>query len=127
MIGFKINANGSYNFRWSDRGWTEGKLWVSYAVDQIAKRRNLPQGAGWVYDLDLEMLKTIEKQFENLSEIVFWNDIVSCELDLHLTVKGDMNFMYQFKSKKPRGQIAIEFLVLLCQIQIIPMRHKVDV
>lgn len=105
MIGFDINARGSYGFKWSRGAWTEGKMWLGEALKIIPRS---PENKG-----SKHILKGIEKQFEKLGKIYFWNYVVNCGLDLHLTVKGDMNFMYQFQSNKPSDQIAREFLEIL--------------
>jgi hypothetical protein len=55
----------------------------------------------------------IEAQFKKIGQNMFWSHVINFGLDLHLTVKGDFNFMYQFKSSKPSDQIASELLKII--------------
>lgn len=105
MIGFKLSATGSNGFRFNSSAWTEGDLWVGKALKVIPKNplKNA-QGA---------VLQEIEAQFKKLGQIYFWNYIANFGLDLHLTVTGDFNFMYQFQASKSAEQIAAELLKII--------------
>lgn len=105
MIGFELNATGSYGFKFNSSAWTEGDLWIGHALKAVPKSP-LKKGQGVI-------LNAIEGQFKKLGQTMFWSYVVNFGMDLHLTVKGDMNFMYQFKSSKPSDQIARELLQLI--------------
>ena len=109
MIGFNLNATGSYGFKFSSGAWTEGHLWMGDALKLVPKNplKSL-QGA---------TLKAIEGQFKKLGQTMFWNYVINFGMNLHLTVKGDFNFMYQFQASKPAEQIAQELLQIIANQQ----------
>lgn len=105
MIGFELSARGSHGFKFSSSAWTEGDIWIANALKAVPKSP-LKQAQGILVD-------GIEAQFKKLGQIMFWNYVVNFGMDLHLTVKGDFNFMYQFRSSKSSDQIARELLKLI--------------
>lgn len=105
MIGFKLNATGSHGFKFSSSSWTEGSIWIKHALEVVPKNPLKTAQKG--------LIDGIEDQFKKLGQIMFWNYVVNFGMDLHLTVKGDFNFMYQFKADKPSDQIATELLQLI--------------
>jgi hypothetical protein len=105
MIGFELSATGSHGFTFSSSAWTEGDLWIGHALKAVPKNP-LKKGQGVV-------LNAIEGQFKKLGQNMFWNYVINFGLDLHLTVKGDLNFMYQFQASKPAEQTARELLKII--------------
>ena len=105
MIGFELSATGSDGFKFNSSALTEGDLRIGNALKVVPKNPlKKAQGA---------LIKGIEGQFNKLGQTMFWTYVVNFGMNLHLTVKGDMNFMYQFKSSKPADQIARELLQLI--------------
>jgi hypothetical protein len=102
MIGFKLNATGSHGFKFSSSAWTEGKIWIKHALKVVPKNPLKKAQTG--------LIDGIEDQFKKLGQIMFWNYVVNFGMDLHLTVKGDFSFMYQFRANKPPDQIATELM-----------------
>ncbi len=107
MIGFELSARGSNGFKFNSSAWTEGDIWIANALKAVPKSP-LKQAQGTIVD-------GIESQFKKLGQNMFWNYVVNFGLDLHLTVKGDFNFMYQFKASKSSDQIARELLQLISE------------
>lgn len=107
MIGFELSARGSHGFKFSSSAWTEGDIWIANALKAVPKSP-LKQAQGVLVD-------GIEAQFKKLGQNMFWTYVVNFGMDLHLTVKGDFNFMYQFNSSKPSDQIARELLKLISE------------
>lgn len=105
MIGFTLNATGSKGFTFSSRAWTEGDIWIANAL-KVVPKNPLKKTQGGLVD-------AIEGQFKKLGQAMFWNYVVNFGMDMHLTVKGDMNFMYLFQSSKPSEQIARELLQVI--------------
>ena len=105
MIGFKLNATGSHGFKFSSSAWTEGDIWIANALKAVPKSP-LKKAQGAIVD-------GIEAQFKKLGQIMFWNHVANFGMDLHLTVKGDFSFMYQFQASKPADQIATELLKII--------------
>lgn len=105
MIGFKLDATGSQGFHFSSSAWTEGDIWIAHALKAVPKSP-LKQGQGAI-------VNAIERQFNKLGQVMFWSYVINFGLDLHLTVKGDFNFMYQFQASKPSEQIARELLKII--------------
>ncbi len=107
MIGFELNATGSNGFKFSSSAWTEGSIWIKHAFKAVPKSP-LKGAQG-------SMVDAIEDQFKKLGQIMFWNYVVNFGMDLHLTVKGDFNFMYQFKASKPAEQISRELMKIIAE------------
>lgn len=105
MIGFDLNATGSHGFKFSSSAWTEGDIWIANAL-KVVPKSPLKKAQGVLVD-------GIEAQFKKLGQNMFWSYVVNFGLDLHLTVKGDFSFMYQFQSSKPSDQIAREILKII--------------
>lgn len=105
MIGFELNATGSHGFKYSSSAWTEGSIWIKHALKAVPKSP-LKSGQG-------SIVNAIEGQFKKLGQVMFWSYVVNFGMDLHLTVKGDFNFMYQFQASKPADQIARELLKII--------------
>lgn len=105
MIGFELNATGSDGFKYHSGAWTEGSIWIKHALKAVPKSP-LKSGQG-------QIINAIEGQFKKLGQSMFWSYVVNFGLDLHLTVKGDFNFMYQFQASKPADQIASELLKII--------------
>jgi len=105
MIGFELNATGSHGFKFSSSAWTEGDIWIANALKAVPKNPlKKAQGA---------LVEGIEAQFKKLGQNMFWTYVAGFGMDLHLTVKGDFNFMYKFQSSKSSDQIARELLQLI--------------
>ena len=105
MIGFNLTATGSHGFNFSSGAWTEGDIWIANALKLVPKSP-LKKAQG-------VLVEGIEGQFKKLGQNMFWTYVINFGLDLHLTVKGDFNFMYQFQSSKPAEQIARELLKII--------------
>ena len=105
MIGFKLNATGSHGFKFSSSAWTEGDIWIANALKAVPKNP-LKKAQGALVD-------GIEAQFKKLGQNMFWSYVANFGMDLHLTVKGDFSFMYQFQASKPSDQIATELLKII--------------
>lgn len=105
MIGFDLKATGSHNFKFSSSAWTEGDIWIANALKAVPKSP-LKKAQGVLVD-------GIEAQFKKIGQNMFWTYVAGFGMDLHLTVKGDFNFMYKFKASKPSEQIARELLQLI--------------
>ena len=105
MIGFELSATGSHGFKFHSSAWTEGDIWIANALKAVPKSP-LKQAQGVLVD-------GIEAQFKKLGQIMFWNYVAGFGMDLHLTVKGDFSFMYQFQASKSSDQIARELLKLI--------------
>lgn len=118
MIGFELEATGSHNFKFKSSAWTEGDIWIKNAFKVVPKNPLKSAQVG--------MVDAIEDQFKKLGQIMLWNYVFNFGMDLHLTMKGDFNFMYQFKANKPADQIAREFLKLLDE-QKEAMRDQVTI
>lgn len=107
MIGFELSATGSHNFKFNSSSWTEGSLWIGHVFKVVPKNPlKSAQGA---------LVKGIEAQFKKLGQAYFWNYVACFGMNLHLTVTGDFNFMYQFKSSKPAEQISVELLQIIAK------------
>jgi hypothetical protein len=105
MIGFNLNATGSHGFNFGSSAWTEGDIWIAHALKLVPKN---PLKSG-----QAALVKGIEGQFKKLGQNMFWTYVINFGMDLHLTVKGDFNFMYQFRASKPSEQIARELLQII--------------
>ncbi len=105
MIGFDLKATGSHGFKFSSSAWTEGDIWIANAL-KVVPKSPLKKAQGVLVD-------GIEAQFKKLGQNMFWTYVAGFGLDLHLTVKGDFNFMYQFQASKPSEQIARELLKII--------------
>lgn len=105
MIGFDLSATGSHGFKFSSSAWTEGDIWIANAL-KVVPKSPLKKAQGVLVD-------GIEAQFKKLGQNMFWTHVVNFGLDLHLTVKGDFSFMYQFQASKPSDQIARELLKII--------------
>jgi hypothetical protein len=105
MIGFDLSATGSHGFKFSSSAWTEGDIWIANALKAVPKNPlKKAQGA---------LVEGIEAQFKKLGQNMFWSYVVNFGMDLHLTVKGDFSFMYQFQASKSSDQIARELLKII--------------
>jgi hypothetical protein len=105
MIGFELNATGSHGFKFNSSAWTEGSIWIKNAFKVVPKNPLKQTQVG--------LVDAIEDQFKKLGQIMFWNYVIGFGMDLHLTVTGDFNFMYQFQASKPADQIARELLQII--------------
>lgn len=105
MIGFEINATGSHGFKWAGGAWTEGSLWLAKTALKAVPRSPENKGSAVLVD-------GIEAQFSQLKDVMM-NKIASLGLNLHLTVTGDFNFMYQFQSGKRSSQTLNELLQII--------------
>jgi hypothetical protein len=105
MIGFELSATGSHGFKFSSSAWTEGDIWIANALKAVPKSP-LKKAQG-------VLVEGIEAQFKKLGQNMFWSYVVNFGMDLHLTVKGDFSFMYQFQASKPSDQIARELLKII--------------
>lgn len=105
MIGFELSATGSQGFKFNSGSWTEGDIWIANALKVVPK--SPLKGAQGV------LVDGIEAQFKKLGQIMFWNHVANFGMNLHLTVKGDFSFMYQFKASKSADQIATELLQII--------------
>lgn len=105
MIGFELSATGSHGFKFNSSAWTEGDIWIANAL-KVVPKNPLKKAQGALVD-------GIEAQFKKLGQNMFWTYVAGFGMDLHLTVKGDFSFMYQFQSSKSSDQIARELLQLI--------------
>lgn len=105
MIGFDIKATGSGDFHWHRGTWTEGSLWLAKAAFTVMPK--CPECKG-----SKAAVTAIEKGFKRIKNNMFKN-VAGLGMDLHLTVTGDFNFMYQFLSSKSEYQTAEELLELI--------------
>lgn len=105
MIGFELSATGSHRFKFHSSAWTEGDIWIANALKAVPKSP-LKKAQGVLVD-------GIEAQFKKLGQIMFWSYVANFGMDLHLTVKGDFSFMYQFQASKSGDQIATELLKII--------------
>lgn len=101
MIGFKLSATGSHGFNLKSEAWSEGDIWIGQALNAV--KSPLKKGQEMA-------IEAIEGEFKKIGQNMFWTYVINFGMNLHLIVKGDLNFMYRFQASKPADQIARELL-----------------
>ncbi len=104
MIGFKLDAKGTYGFKQKRSAWTEGSL---VALQVFALADNL--GNKTSQTARGSALSRIEMQFKKMAKQKF-ESICSQGLDFTLFLTGDIDLKYFFDASKDFEQIQSEFL-----------------
>jgi hypothetical protein len=133
MIGFKLIARGSNNFKQTREAWTEGSMILLTMMSHADKLMGVGQigtaaaaggtamatqaaaevAAGAATDPGLTAeLSDVEKAFAKLAKIAF-DDICAQGLDFTLFLTNDIKLRYDFDSSKSSAEIKKELFSLI--------------